>query len=125
MTEIASDQTRAFTQEDYDRLVDSYAEIQAFRRFILERFKNFAFAHLNEMDVDRLVKQSGGFTRFIVHEGSIFESGPNFIIIEQMDNDRGPGSTRRFEMPKAVLFTTTETEEEYKQFRELKSKLFG
>lgn len=111
---------RTFTEADYPRLAENHVEMDEFKEFVLERFKPFAFAHFNGMDVGKLVEKSEGRISFVVDERSLFEGDSIFITEHRGGWDR----VCRYELPKSALFATTETEEDYKKLSTLESKLF-
>lgn len=109
-----------FTEADMTDVDAARQKIIAFQEFLIERFKVYAEMKL-DIDVDAVIKQGGGWINVeIVTWERMFDDRFDEIDFYFRDGEQGRG--KRHPMPKDFVFSETEDEKDFIEFKRLAKK---
>lgn len=106
----------------YLELADAHRSLQEFGELLVQRFKEWMLVD-GGRDIDAQLRNSGGFMSVKPNIDSAFvEDKDDYIVYTVMANDRGPSDTTTYHVPRSVIFSRTEEEEEYREYTRLREK---
>lgn len=106
----------------YLELADAHRSLQEFGELLVQRFKEWMLVD-GGRDIDAQLRSSGGFMSVKPNIDSAFvEDKDDYIVYIHWANDRGPSDTTTYRVPRSVIFSRSEEEEEYRTFVRLREK---
>lgn len=106
----------------YLELAEANRSLQEFSELLVQRFKEWMLVD-GGRDIDAQLRNSGGFMSVKADINSAFvEDKDDYIVYVVMASDRGPSDTKPYRVPRSVIFSRTEAEEEYREFVRLRAK---
>lgn len=106
----------------YLELADAHRSLQEFADLLVQRFKEWMLVD-GGRDIDAQLRNSGGFMSVKANIDSAFLEGKDdYIVNVIMANDRGPSDSTTYHVPRSVIFSRSEEEEEYRQYTRLREK---
>lgn len=106
----------------YLELAEANRSLQEFGELLVQRFKEWMLVD-GGRDIDAQLRTSGGFMSVKPNINSAFvEDKDDYIVYVVMANDRGPSDTTPYRVPRSVIFSRTEAEEEYREYMRLRAR---